>query len=130
MPFIDIKLAGPCLPENIEKFAVRMTALVVDVLHKQREVTAAAVQCIAAHHWHVGGRAVSADGRATFCVAVDVTAGSNTPEEKAAFVAAAFAAGESILGRLDAASYVIVRELAADAWGYQGQTQAARRRQD
>lgn len=128
MPFIDIKLAGPCLPENIERFAARMTELVVDRLHKQRELTAAVVHCMAPHHWHVGGRAVSADGRATFFVEVNVTAGTNTPEDKAGFIAAAFAAAEAILGRIDAASYVIVREVAADAWGYQGLTQAARRR--
>lgn len=127
MPFIDIKLAGPCLPENIERFATCMTDLVVDVLHKQRELTAAAIQCVAPHHWHVGGRSVSSDGRATFCVEANVTAGTNTAEEKAAFIAAAFAAAEGILGRIDAASYVIVREIPADAWGWQGRTQMARR---
>lgn len=127
MPYLDIKLAGPCLPENIERFATRMTDLVVDVLHKKRELTAAVVQCVAPHHWHVGGRSVSTDGRATFFVEANVTAGTNTAEEKAAFVAAAFAAAEGILGRIDAASYVIVREIAADAWGWQGRTQAARR---
>lgn len=127
MPFIDIKLAGPCLPENIERFATRMTDLVVDLLHKQRELTSVAVQCVPPHHWHVGGRAVSADGRATFCVEANVTAGTNTTEEKAAFIGAAFAAAESILGRIDAASYVIVRGIPADTWGWQGRTQAARR---
>jgi len=127
MPLIDIRLAGPCLPANIERFAARMADLVVDVLHKQRELTAAVVHCVAPHHWHVGGTAVSADGRATFCVEANVTAGTNTAAEKAAFIAAAFAAAEAILGRIDAASYVIVRELPADAWGWQGKTQAARR---
>ena len=127
MPFIDIKLAGPCLPENIERFATRMTDLVVDVLHKQRALTSAVVQCVAPHHWHVGGSAVSLDGRATFCVEANVTAGTNTAAEKAAFIAAAFAAAEAIVGRIDAASYVIVREIPADAWGWQGLTQAARK---
>ena len=126
MPYLDIKLSGPCLPQNIEKFAARMTDLVVEVLHKRREVTAAAVQCVAPHHWHIGGTAVSADGRSTFFVEANVTAGTNTPQEKAAFIAAAFAAAESILGQLAAASYVIVREVPADAWGYQGLTQEVR----
>lgn len=130
MPFLDIRLAGPCLPENIERFAARMTDLVVEVLRKQREVTAAVVHCVAPQHWHVGGRTVSTDGRATFFVEANITAGTSTSQEKAAFVAAAFIAGESILGKIDAASYVIVREIPADAWGYQGLTQAARHRQD
>ncbi|MCB1892810.1 MAG: hypothetical protein R3E40_10325 [Rhodocyclaceae bacterium] len=34
-------------------------------------------------------------------------------------------AAEAILGKLDAASYVIVHEVTAEAWGYQGRTQAA-----
>lgn len=127
MPYVDIKLSGPCLPQNIEKFAARMSELMVDVLHKRREVTAAVVQCVAPAHWHVGGAPVSSTGQATFFVEANITAGTNTAAEKAAFVAAAFAVAEGILGRLDAASYVIVREVPADAWGYQGFTQAARR---
>ena len=31
-----------------------------------------------------------------------------------------------LLGRLDVASYVIVRDVRADAWGYQGRTQEFR----
>lgn len=108
MPYVDIRLSGPCLPQNIEKFA-------------------AVVQCVAPTHWYVGGAPVSSTGRATFFVEANITAGTNTAAEKAAFIAAAFAVAEGILGRLDAASYVIVREVPADAWGYQGFTQAARR---
>lgn len=126
MPYLDIKLASPCLPETVARFATRMTDLVVEVLRKKREVTAVAVQCVPSDHWYVGGDPVSAQGRATFFLETNVTAGTNNPQEKAAFVAAAFAAAESILGRLDAASYVIVREVAADAWGYQGLTQEHR----
>jgi len=127
MPYLDLKISGPCLPETIARFAARMTNLVVDVLGKKRELTAVAVQCVTPGHWYVGGRSLTDQGRASFFLEVNVTAGTNTADEKAEFVAAAFAAAEGILGRLDAASYVIVREVAADAWGYQGQTQEVRR---
>jgi 4-oxalocrotonate tautomerase len=103
-----------------------MTDLTVDILGKRREVTAAVVQCVAPGHWTIGGESLNASGRGSFFLEANVTEGSNTQEQKAAFVSAAFAAAEAILGSLDAASYVIVREAAADAWGYQGQTQAAR----
>ncbi|MBA3903831.1 MAG: 4-oxalocrotonate tautomerase [Rhodocyclaceae bacterium] len=126
MPFLDIRLSAPCLPENVAKIAARMTDLTVEVLGKRRELTSVAVQCVAPGHWYVGGADLSASGRASFFVEVNVTAGTNSSEEKATFVAAAFAAAEAILGKLDAASYVIVREVVADAWGYQGLTQAAR----
>lgn len=126
MPFLDIRLSAPCLPGKVAQIAGSMTDLTVEVLGKRREVTAAVVQCIAPGHWSVGGESLNAAGSGSFFLEVNVTEGSNTPEQKAAFVAAAFAAAEAILGRLDAASYVIVREIPAQAWGYQGRTQAAR----
>ena len=126
MPCLDIRLTAPCLPEKVAQVATRMTDLTVEILGKRREVTAAVVQCIAPGHWTVGGASLNAAGNGSFFLEVNVTQGSNTPAQKAAFVAAAFTAAEAILGRLDAASYVIVREIPADAWGYQGLTQAAR----
>jgi 4-oxalocrotonate tautomerase len=127
MPYLDIKLSGPCLPANIEKFAARMTDLVVDILHKKREVTAVAVHCVPPDHWCVGGDSITAQGRASFFLEANVTAGTNSAGEKDAFIAAAFETAEGILGKLDVASYVIVREVPADAWGYQGLTQEYRR---
>ena len=58
-----------------------------------------------------------------------MTAGTNSTEQKAAFIAAAFAELQQQLapdGQLEAASYVIVHELPATDWGYGGQTQRAR----
>ncbi len=126
MPFLDIRLSAPCLPEKVAQIAARMIDITVEVLGKRREVTAAVVQCVAPGHWTVGGESLNVSGSGSFFLEVNVTAGTNTPAQKAAFVAAAFAAAEAILGRIDAASYVIVREVAADAWGYQGLIQAQR----
>jgi 4-oxalocrotonate tautomerase len=126
MPYLDIKLGAACLPENVDKFATRMTDLVVDLLHKKRELTSVAVHCVPPGHWYVGGTPLSASGHATFFLEVNITEGTNTKPEKSTFVAAAFAAAESILGRLDVASYVILRDVRADAWGYQGLTQEFR----
>lgn len=127
MPYVDIRIASPCLPETVSKFATRLTDLTADLLAKKRELTSVSVQCIAPGHWHVGGAALSGRGGSSFFVEANVTAGTNDERQKAAFIAAAFDAAEGILGKLDAASYVIVREVPADAWGYQGMTQAARR---
>lgn len=126
MPFLDIRLAVPCLPEKVAQIASRMTDLVVDILGKRRELTVAVVQCVAPGHWMAGGASLNDAGNGGFFLEVNVTEGTNTPVQKAAFVAAAYAAAEAVLGSLDAASYVIVREIPAQDWGYQGQTQAAR----
>ncbi|MDK9723697.1 MAG: tautomerase family protein [Sterolibacteriaceae bacterium MAG5] len=127
MPYLDIRLGAPCLPETVERFATHMTELTADLLHKKRELTSVSVQCVPPNHWYVGGQSMGAEGGSTFFLEVNVTAGTNTKDEKAAFIAAAFAAAEGILGKLDAASYVIVRDVAADAWGWQGLTQEFRR---
>lgn len=79
-----------------------------------------------ARQWFVAGREVSA---ATAWLEISVTAGTNSPHEKASFIAAAFAELQAQLGAgegLEPASYVIVRELPAADWGYGGQTQQAR----
>ena len=127
MPYLDIKLTGPCQPETVARVATRMTNLVADILHKKRELTSVAVHCVPPGHWYVGGKSLTEQGRASFSLEVNVTEGTNSSDEKSAFVSAAFAAAEGILGRIDVASYVIVREVAADAWGYQGMTQEYRR---
>jgi 4-oxalocrotonate tautomerase len=127
MPYLDIRIAAPCLPETVRKFAARLTDLTADLLAKRRELTAVSLQCVAPGHWYVGGVSLSEVGGTSFFVEVNVTAGSNDADQKERFVAAAFAAAEEILGKLDAVSYVIVREVPADAWGYQGRTQAARK---
>jgi 4-oxalocrotonate tautomerase len=129
MPYLDIRIAAPCLPETVQKFAARLTDLTAELLAKKRELTAVSLQCIAPGHWYVGGVSLSDVGGTSFFVEANVTAGTNDARQKEAFVAAAFAVAEEILGKLDAASYVIVREVPADAWGYQGKTQAQRARE-
>jgi 4-oxalocrotonate tautomerase len=127
MPYLDIRIAAPCPDESATRFARRLTDLTADLLAKKRELTSVSVQCIAAGQWFVGGTPLSVSGDTTFFVEANVTAGTNDARQKADFIAAAFAAGVEILGKTDAASYVIVREVPADAWGYQGLTQAARK---
>jgi 4-oxalocrotonate tautomerase len=55
-----------------------------------------------------------------------VTEGTNTPAEKAAMVAATHAALAEALPGLPEATYVVIREIAAEGWGYGGRTQAER----
>ena len=90
-------------------------------------VTAALTADIPAARWLVGGSDVQ---RPTALLEVQITAGTNTVAEKAAFVALAHAELQRQLraGRpLAAATHVVVPELPATDWGYGGQTQAARR---
>ncbi len=67
-----------------------------------------------------------AGGLASFWLDIVVVDGTNTKDEKAAYVAGVFAAMSALLGPLHPESYVLVREVKADAYGYGGLTQEQR----
>lgn len=127
MPTLVLKLAPLQNPERYRQLASALTDLTVQLLRKRREVTAVVIDDLPAARWHIGGRAVAA--QPTALLEISITRGTNTKEEKAAFIQAAFAELQRQLagdGPLAEASYVIVRELPATDWGYGGLTQAAR----
>lgn len=126
MPALVLKLAPLQNPERYRQLASALTDLTVHWLGKRREVTAVVIDDLPAARWHVGGEPVA---RPTALLEISITQGTNTPAEKAAFIQAAFAELQRQLaaeGALEPASYVMVRELPAQDWGYGGITQLAR----
>jgi 4-oxalocrotonate tautomerase len=127
MPTLNLKAAPSIDAAQACALATALTALTADILGKRREVTAVTVEPLPASHWFVAGQPAP---RATAQLQIHITAGTNTAEQKAHFIAAAFALLASELapdGELEAASYVQVHELPATDWGYGGRTQAARK---
>lgn len=126
MPTLNLKVAPLQNPGRYQQLAQELTLLTGRLLGKRREVTAVMIEDLPAAQWHVDGKDVQ---RPTALLEISITAGTNTAEEKAAFIKAAFAELERQLGcggPLEEASYVVVRELPATDWGYGGQTQKAR----
>jgi 4-oxalocrotonate tautomerase len=126
MPTLTLKITPPVDATRARALATALTSLSTTLLGKRREVTAVVVEPLPAGQWFVDGRIPS---RPTALLAIDITAGTNSADEKARFVAAAFAELQRQLAPhegLEAASYVQVRELAATDWGYGGLTQAER----
>ena len=108
--------------------AQALTDLTAEVLGKRPEVTAVLLHHHQPGQWFIGG--VAAEAQPTAQLSIDITTGTNSADEKAAFVAGAWQLLGRVLGGatgLAPASYVIVREVPATDWGYAGQTQAARR---
>lgn len=127
MPTLQVKTSRPQSPDIYAALAAELTHLTALHLHKRPEVTAVMFEELPANHWYIGGQATQAT---TVFLEISVTAGTNTVTQKSAFMAAAFAALTHSLGRgqaLETASYVIVHELPATDWGYDGQSQAARK---
>ena len=126
MPTLTLKLSPPVDAARAQSLAAALTELSATLLGKRREVTAVLVEPLATGYWFVNGETPA---RATALLAIDITSGTNRAEEKARFVAAAFAEIERQLAPregLEMASYVQLRELPAGDWGYGGLTQAAR----
>jgi 4-oxalocrotonate tautomerase len=127
MPFVRIALAGPQLENcQVAELQRQITGLMSDILGKRRDLTVVAVDQAQAGAWSVGGRSLDAAFR---CAQIDafVTAGTNSEDEKRLFLQAAHALLQDILGRTDAPVYVIVHEVPAPDWGFDGLSQAARR---
>lgn len=126
MPTLQLKVSPLQNPSRYRTLAAALTRLTAEHLHKRAEVTAVMIDDLPAARWYVGGADVQ---RPTAFLEISITQGTNTAQEKAGFIAAAFAELQEQLGAgvpLAEASYVIVRELPAGDWGYSGQTQAAR----
>jgi 4-oxalocrotonate tautomerase len=128
MPTLCLKISPPQDAPRYAALAVMLTGLASQLLGKKAGVTAVVIEEVPAAKWFVAGSEVR---QATALLEISITQGTNTHEEKSAFVQAAFAQLAQLLGQpagqAEEASYVIVRELPATDWGYGGHTQAGRK---
>lgn len=125
MPFISLKIATarPLDQDTVDALHHGVTALMADVLHKDPALTSVLIETPAPRMWTIG----AAPQPVLAHLDAHVTAGTNTAEDKAAFIAAATALLRRHLPDLPPATYVVVTEIAADSWGYGGLTQGARK---
>jgi len=128
VPTLQLKISPPVSATVQQALAGELTQLTAELLGKRPDVTALMIELLPATQWYIGARA---EPGPTAWLEISITAGTNTAQQKAAFIDAASAALQRHLGArqpLAAASYVIVHELPASDWGYGGQTQLARQR--
>ena len=128
MPYIDIRLAGTAITQaQRDALLADTTKLMVTVMGKRREVTVVSILEHAKQNWAVGGTALRGEDLPGTYVEIKVTHGTNTAQEKAMMIAETSAMLKRLLGEMQAASYVVIHEIAADSWGYDGLTQAQRK---
>ena len=126
MPILTVLLSAAPDVTRDAAIADALTELTADVLRKDRRLTSVAVGHVPDAQWFVGGESLATARRASFFLDVRVTAGTNSHDEKARYIAAVVARMRELLGAVHEASYVHVHEVSADAWGYAGVTQAQR----
>lgn len=127
MPMISIQYASQRrqaeLPKAIARAAQRLSS---EILHKDPNVTAVVVEEIDPAKWFIADRSLAEHGLASFWLDIRIVDGTNTREEKATFVAAAFATMNDLIGPLHSESYVHVDDVRGDGYGYGGLTQNER----
>lgn len=127
MPLITVTLASPHKDMPVKaKIAAEITRLSSTILHKDPKVTAVIVTIVPPEYWFCGGHSLAEAHLASFWLDIHVTDGSNTKDEKAAFIAAAYASMKTLVGPLHEESYVHVHDVRDDAYGFGGLTQGRR----
>jgi 4-oxalocrotonate tautomerase len=96
------------------------------ILHKQRDLTAIAIDYIHPDDWTVGGRPLSAQGKSSFYFDINVVDETNTKSEKAEYIKQVFAAFGRLLGDLHPESYIYIQDVRPTGYGFGGKTQEFR----
>ncbi len=126
MPMISVQLGAEPNADLSRSAARIVTDLTTRVLRKDPNVTAVAVQYVAPTDWFIAGKSLYERRTASFFVDTRISDGTNSKDEKAAYVAAIFKAMSDLLGGVHPESYVHADDVRADAYGYEGVTQERR----
>ena len=127
MPLITVSYSTsrqrPSLKADIANAVSELTA---KILHKDPKVTAIIVKSMDAEDWFAGGRSLAEQKLASYWIDIHVSEGTNTKDEKAAYLAALFKRMGELLGPLHPVTYAHVDEVRGDAYGFAGLTQERR----
>ncbi|MCC7683962.1 MULTISPECIES: 4-oxalocrotonate tautomerase family protein [unclassified Janthinobacterium] len=126
MPILNLRLSTTPDARQSAAIAATLSTLTAQLLHKAPELTSVAISHLDAAHWFVGGPSLQVQGKASFFLDILISDETNTAAEKAAYIAAVFAAMHEHLGALHDVSYIHVHDARQAAWGYGGLTQQFR----
>ena len=126
MPYLNVRIATAESAEIAEKIVSILMKHTSEILGKKPEVTSIDINFVSPKLWFVGGTAIGAMDEVTFYLDIKVTDGTNTKGEKSEYVKKVFADFESVLGAITPASYIVIHDVRADSWGFQGKTQECR----
>jgi 4-oxalocrotonate tautomerase len=127
MPIITVKVAPHRPVEHLEQaIAASVADASTTILRKKTELTAVIVERVDPRAWFAGGASLAALQASSFWLEIKVVDGTNTKDEKEAFIAAVFDRMGALLGDLHPESYVHVHEVSADGYGFGGLTQERR----
>lgn len=123
MPLIQLRIASAADPELAARAAAVVHRHTVEILGKQPDLIAVAVDFVDPATWFIAGQSLARHRRRSFQLEIKVTDETNTKAEKARFIEAVFASFETLFGPLHEESYIHVHDVRAASYGYGGRTQ-------
>ena len=126
MPILNVKVSALKTPELTRQIASLLLDLTSTILGKKPEVTSIAIDYVDPDSWIVGGVSLSEQQKSSFYFDIKITDETNTKDEKARYIRAAFDGFARILGNLHHESYIYVQDVRAASYGYGGHTQEYR----
>ncbi len=126
MPYLNCRVSANESSRLAESIVASLMEHTSKVLGKKQEVTSIDVEFVSPERWFVGGTRGSDQNAVTFYLDIKITEGTNTKVQKAEYVKAVFADMQALLGPITPASYIVIHDVRADSWGFQGVTQEFR----
>lgn len=126
MPYINIRLGGMLNNTQRNQLYKETTSLMNSVMRKRREVTVVHIQESGPEQWSENASALTAKEGIGAYVDIKVTEGTNTPEEKSMMISKTVKLLQDVVGAIQEACYVVIDDIPANSWGYNGITQADR----
>lgn len=126
MPILNVKISGERSDAMTQAISAMLSELTQRILGKNPAVTAIAIDYVDPRDWLVAGRTLAELGQSSVYFDIKITDETNTKDEKAAYIEAAFDGFSALLGNLHEESYIYVQDVRAAAYGYGGKTQERR----
>ena len=126
MPYINIRIATSLNQAQRDQLYDKTTSQMNTVMGKRREVTVVNIDESEPRYWATNAVTLTSEDPIGAFVDIKVTEGTNTREEKAEMISQIVKILRDVVGVVQEACYVVIDEIPANSWGYNGKTQAAR----
>ncbi|HAT55065.1 MAG TPA: 4-oxalocrotonate tautomerase [Lactobacillus sp.] len=126
MPYLRVRIASHKNSVSSQEVANTLTNLAVKVLGKAQEAVAVDVHFSDPADWFIAGKSLTSRKQTSFFVEIKITEATNNRDEKAEFVKETFAEMARLFPDVAETSYVVLQDVASEAWGYGGKTQEFR----
>ena len=126
MPYLNVKVSAKESEELEQTIISILMNNTSEILGKKKDLTSISIEYIKTNEWFIAGKKVAEHQKNTFYLNVKVTKGTNTKKQKALYIKETFSQMQQLLGDLLPASYIVIDEVEADSWGFEGKTQENR----